>query len=322
MEVMPRESRAKSRERCQDGDRELHSSRKRRRRDEEDDDKEASRPRHRPREPSPPPRRPAAAPNLQASGLLAGEDHAAGPASSRAPRDERAEFEAFRQKIRQRSRSRDEPPARRESAGPRDRTAASERPSGAPSKGGGKGAARGDGGPGGGGEGGAPDAAPIEEPNFEASGLLAVEDNSKNGIALKFTMPPEARPPGAMWRLYIFQKRTEAPKIIHIHRLMGYLFGKDRRVVDIPTDHATCSKQHAVLHYRLAGTGEVRPYVMDLESVNGTFLNGERIEPARYYEIRERDVLKFGMSTREYVLLHAGSANGMAIDPARLLTPE
>jgi smad nuclear-interacting protein 1 len=28
------------------------------------------------------------------------------------------------------------------------------------------------------------------------------------------------------------------------------LFGKDRKVVDIPTDHPTCSRQHAVLVFR------------------------------------------------------------------------
>mmetsp|Transcript_64686 Transcript_64686/g.169385 ORF Transcript_64686/g.169385 Transcript_64686/m.169385 type:complete len:297 (-) Transcript_64686:173-1063(-) len=168
------------------------------------------------------------------------------------------------------------------------------------------------------------DAEPKEEPNFEASGLLAMEDNSKNGIPLKFTQPAEARLPATKWRLYIFtkQKGSEASKVVHIHRQMGYLFGKDRRVVDIPTDHPTCSKQHAVMHYRLTGSANlVKPYLMDLESTNGTFLNGERLEHARYYEMREGDVMKFGMSSREFVLLHGASANGMQIDPALLRTP-
>jgi len=161
-----------------------------------------------------------------------------------------------------------------------------------------------------------------EEPNFEASGLLAVEDNAKNGVPLKFTVPAEARAPSIKWRFYVFQKKEEAPKIMHIHRNVGYLFGKDRRVADIPTDHPTCSKQHAVLHHRQMPTGEVKPYIMDLESINGTFLNGKRIEAARYIEMRESDVLKFGMSSREFVLLHGGSANGMYIDPKALRSPE
>lgn len=47
----------------------------------------------------------------------------------------------------------------------------------------------------------------------------------------------------------------------------------------------------------------VRLYVMDLESANGTVLNGERIPEGRFVECRSGDVLKFGESTREYVLL-------------------
>jgi len=162
---------------------------------------------------------------------------------------------------------------------------------------------------------------PKEEPNFEASGLLAMEDNAKNGIPLKFTVPAEARRPDVKWRLYVFTKKDEDPKILQIHKQVGYLFGKDRRVVDVPTDHPTCSKQHAVLHHRQAADMEVKPYIMDLESVNGTFLNGKRIEAARYYEIKEKDVLKFGMSSREFVLLHGGSANHMKIDPKALRSP-
>lgn len=50
----------------------------------------------------------------------------------------------------------------------------------------------------------------------------------------------------------------------------------------------------------------VLPYIMDLESTNGTFLNNDRIEPRRYYELQPRDVLKFGFSSREYVVLYEG----------------
>ena len=55
-------------------------------------------------------------------------------------------------------------------------------------------------------------------------------------------------------------------------------------------------------------TTEGKPYIIDLESTNGTFLNGERIESARYYELKGTDMLKFGTSTREYVLVDAGAA--------------
>lgn len=99
-----------------------------------------------------------------------------------------------------------------------------------------------------------------------------------------------------------------------MHRKSAFLVGRDKAVADILTEHASCSKQHAVLQYRLFqketadGLGfeqEVRPYIMDLNSTNSTFLNGKKIDGARYIELREKDVLKFGESTREYVLMNA-----------------
>ena len=94
-----------------------------------------------------------------------------------------------------------------------------------------------------------------------------------------------------------------------------HLFGRDRKVADVPTT-IRASKQHAVLHRKREAFDEDEglhvnaptPYVLDLDSVNGTFLNGEKIEPRRYYELMEKDTIKFGTSTREYVLLHEDSA--------------
>lgn len=46
----------------------------------------------------------------------------------------------------------------------------------------------------------------------------------------------------------------------------------------------------------------VKPYIMDLESTNGTLLNGEKIEPSRYYELLSNDVIRFGLSERDYLV--------------------
>jgi smad nuclear-interacting protein 1 len=47
---------------------------------------------------------------------------------------------------------------------------------------------------------------------------------------------------------------------------------------------------------------------MDLESTNGTFLNGEKIEGARYIELKHKDVIKFAHSTRDYVVMQSNPA--------------
>ena len=42
---------------------------------------------------------------------------------------------------------------------------------------------------------------------------------------------------------------------------------------------------------------------MDLESTNGTLLNDEAVEGAKYYELRDKDIIKFGSCATEYVLM-------------------
>ncbi|KAL8220387.1 UNVERIFIED_CONTAM: hypothetical protein K2H54_044963 [Gekko kuhli] len=153
-----------------------------------------------------------------------------------------------------------------------------------------------------------------EKPSFELSGALLEDTNTFRGVVIKYTEPPEARIPKKRWRLYPF-KNDEVLPVMYIHRQSAYLLGRHRRIADIPIDHPSCSKQHAVFQYRLVEytrpdgtTGrKVKPYIIDLGSGNGTFLNNQRIEPQRYYELKEKDVLKFGFSSREYVLLHESS---------------
>uniref|UniRef100_A0A8C3HZM0 Smad nuclear interacting protein 1 n=1 Tax=Chrysemys picta bellii TaxID=8478 RepID=A0A8C3HZM0_CHRPI len=153
-----------------------------------------------------------------------------------------------------------------------------------------------------------------EKPSFELSGALLEDSNTFRGVVIKYSEPPEARIPKKRWRLYPF-KNDEVLPVMYIHRQSAYLLGRHRRIADIPIDHPSCSKQHAVFQYRLVeytradGTvgRRVKPYIIDLGSGNGTFLNNQRIEPQRYYELKEKDVLKFGFSSREYVLLHESS---------------
>lgn len=169
--------------------------------------------------------------------------------------------------------------------------------------------------------------------NFALSGALATDTttgNARDGITLKFSEPPEARVPNTRWRLYVFRKKeggtitdgnNDFIDTYHISKQSSYLFGRERKVADIPVDHSSLSKQHAVLQYRALPSKEdragmmmsdapklqCRPYLMDLESTNGTFINGDRLDSARYYELKRGDVITFGASTREYVLLTENS---------------
>ncbi|EMR11814.1 hypothetical protein PNEG_00240 [Pneumocystis murina B123] len=148
-----------------------------------------------------------------------------------------------------------------------------------------------------------------EKPNFELSGKLAAESNHINGIPLKYYEPSEAHKPDKLWQLYVF-KNDEQVSIFDIDQKSSYLFGRDRLVADIPLDHPSCSKQHAVIQFRQIKSKNtisehiIKPYIIDLKSTNGTFLNNERILDSRYIELKPKDILKFADSTREYILLH------------------
>ena len=114
---------------------------------------------------------------------------------------------------------------------------------------------------------------------------------------------------------------------LHISKQSAYLIGRNQDICDIVLGHASCSSQHAVLQYRalpvsntdndnnnIAMTQQQQrlqclPYLMDLESTNGTFINGIRLDAARYYQLKKGDVIQFAASTREYVLLTANTTS-------------
>ena len=156
-----------------------------------------------------------------------------------------------------------------------------------------------------------------QKPNFAATGLLAAASNSVtqadgSAIALKYHEPAEARkpPPRDDWKLFVF-KGPEILETIDLSLRSCWLVGREVAVVDLPAEHPSVSKQHAVIQFRYIEkknefgdkTGRVRPYLIDLDSANGTALNKEEIPSSRYLELRDKDMIQFGHSTREYVLM-------------------
>lgn len=146
-----------------------------------------------------------------------------------------------------------------------------------------------------------------EQPNFAPTGVLAAATNTVNGVVLKYSEPGEARkPPGSQrWRLFVF-KDKEIVDTVDLNSNSCWLVGRDRAVADLPVDHPSCSKQHAVLQFRyVTKVGEfgdkeagVKPYIIDLESANGTMVGKTKVPARRYLELKEGDLIMFGLSTR------------------------
>lgn len=156
-----------------------------------------------------------------------------------------------------------------------------------------------------------------QKPNFVPTGLLAAESNSitqvdGTKIILKYHEPPEARKPPAMdeWKLFVF-KGPDIIDTIELSTRSCWLVGREVAVVDLAAEHPSISKQHGVIQFRFIEkrneygdkVGRVRPYLIDLESANGTMLNKEVVPASRYLELRDKDMIQFGHSTRDYVLM-------------------
>ncbi|UJR27090.1 hypothetical protein I4U23_008391 [Adineta vaga] len=92
-------------------------------------------------------------------------------------------------------------------------------------------------------------------------------------------------------------------------------------VIFIYTIHSSCSIIHAVLQYRLRSDSHghhIYPYLIDLDSTHGTYINRRRIESNRYYRLEENDAIKFGEYSKEFVLvLDSDSSNRYNNDSKR-----
>ncbi|KAJ5257672.1 hypothetical protein N7524_009228 [Penicillium chrysogenum] len=135
-------------------------------------------------------------------------------------------------------------------------------------------------------------------------------DSQPKAIQFKSRVRRASRPPKEAWRMYVF-KGQDLLETVELSERSCWLVGRERMVVDFPLDHPSCSKQHAVLQFRFVEKrneygdriGKVKPYLIDLESANGSSVNGETIPGGRYVEVMDKDVIRFGLSSREYVLM-------------------
>ncbi|CAJ2509254.1 Uu.00g142800.m01.CDS01 [Anthostomella pinea] len=160
---------------------------------------------------------------------------------------------------------------------------------------------------------------PKEKPNFGNTGSLAAASNAVtqadgSTIVLKYHEPPEARKPAPkdQWKLFVF-KGDEIIDTVPLSSRSCWLVGRELAVVDMAAEHPSISKQHAVIQFRYLEKrneygdkiGKVKPYLIDLESANGTMINSKKVPESRYLELRDKDMIQFGQSTREYVLMLA-----------------
>lgn len=88
----------------------------------------------------------------------------------------------------------------------------------------------------------------------------------------------------------------------------GYFVVGRLPLCDVSLEHPSISRYHAVLQYRgeSGEAGEIGEetgfYVYDLSSTHGTLVNKNKIPPKTYIRLKVGHVLKFGGSTRLFIL--------------------
>ncbi|KAE8600262.1 hypothetical protein XENTR_v10013158 [Xenopus tropicalis] len=122
--------------------------------------------------------------------------------------------------------------------------------------------------------------------------------------AIPYREPPWSGLPEALYCLEIL-KGGSIVSTKNLGNVSWTVFGR-LPSCHVSLEHPSVSRYHAVLQYRhVQGSGpdeEPGFYVYDLGSTHGTFLNKQRIQAKTYCRIRVGHVLKFGGSTRLFIL--------------------
>lgn len=97
-------------------------------------------------------------------------------------------------------------------------------------------------------------------------------------------------------------------EMIDLMKQPYYVFGRFANS-DIVMAHPTISRHHAIFQYKATSAEDNSDsahgngfYVYDLGSTHGTFVNKQRVRPLHYVRVRVGHILKFGASTRQFIL--------------------
>lgn len=158
-------------------------------------------------------------------------------------------------------------------------------------------------------------------PVFKSSGILEAENKNIRRVGTKHVEPSDAAAPNknanhslvgaTIYKLYIYEKdRTEPIEVVDLGERSCYLIGRAQVSQDLPRDpeepsldialpEDLASSEHCVIQFRKSSQGHIKPYIMDLNSTNETFLNNKSIPSSRYVELKHLDSVRLGAANGE-----------------------
>jgi hypothetical protein len=114
--------------------------------------------------------------------------------------------------------------------------------------------------------------------------------------AESYKPPAWSESPGTAFFLEVL-KNGQIVEKIDVSEKAFYTFGRDKGSVDVGLQHGSISRLHAVLQH---GQGD-KIFVFDT-STHGTSCNKKRVPRQAYFRVNVGDVLKFGESSRLYIV--------------------
>uniref|UniRef100_A0A6A7G6Y3 Peptidyl-prolyl cis-trans isomerase n=1 Tax=Hirondellea gigas TaxID=1518452 RepID=A0A6A7G6Y3_9CRUS len=88
-------------------------------------------------------------------------------------------------------------------------------------------------------------------------------------------------------------------KVRDVSQQICTVFGRNVKLCDVILQHPSISRQHASILHGSSGN----MYIIDLGSSHGTFINKKRLDAKRRQVLRDHDKIRFGASTRTYVVV-------------------
>lgn len=125
---------------------------------------------------------------------------------------------------------------------------------------------------------------------------------------LQYNIPESSAIPPFEYTLEILRNGTIIDYVSLSHRPYT-VFGRSPDS-DVVLEHPTISRYHAIIQYK-SEFEHGQPtglYLYDCDSTHGTFVNKKRIEPKVYVRIKIGYIIKFGQSTRLYLVQGDSSA--------------
>lgn len=144
-------------------------------------------------------------------------------------------------------------------------------------------------------------------PNWGIQALYGDRQLIRNEKLTKYFVPYDTAKPDGTWKIFLFKDGTDESQTIPLDT-ESVLFGRES-FCDCIIEHKSVSRQHCVIQFRkvmLEGSTEqaqIIPYIFDMNSHWGTYINDEKIPASCFVQLEAKDTISFGKCPDSAVLM-------------------